>query len=113
MSLSTVERPKNNSSSTTVVRGSVFNESVEARCYDKADSHQKKFEKALLNFVIQDSAPLNTCERIGFKNLIHTLDPKLHIPQRRTVVRMLEKRYEEVKKIIMMFECIVTIMIVF
>ena len=64
--------------------------------YDKKNPKQKQFQDSLLQFVVLDCVPLQITEGQGFQNLIHRLDPKLRIPSRRTLGRMLNAQHLKV-----------------
>lgn len=64
--------------------------------YEKSHINQQKFEYGLLEYIVLDGAPLVTCERPGFKNLIWSIDAKLYVPHRRKLGRMLNTKYSQV-----------------
>lgn len=64
--------------------------------YKKDDPKQKKFDKMLLKFMVKDTMPFSVTDNTGFKNLVHTLDPKINIQSRRTIVRNLDLKFKEV-----------------
>ncbi|KAK0147477.1 Zinc finger BED domain-containing protein 1 [Merluccius polli] len=55
-------------------------------------------DEALVNMVVKDSQPFSIVEDVGFKELIHALDPTYILPTRQTLKAMVGKRYEEAKE---------------
>lgn len=64
--------------------------------YPKSHEKQKRFEDALLDFIIMDSMPFSTVHGVGFNNLITTVDHKLAVPSPRTLGRAMDVKYEKV-----------------
>jgi hypothetical protein len=62
--------------------------------YEKSHQSQILFEKRLLEFVVLDGIPFDVTGKIGFQRLINSLDPKLSIPSRRTLMRRLGKEFQ-------------------
>ncbi len=58
---------------------------------------QEKFNKLVLNFVIQGLHPLSIVERAEFKELFKQVLPSRHVMSRKTLVRMLEDQYISMK----------------
>jgi hypothetical protein len=64
--------------------------------YPIGHEQQIRFENNLVNFIVLDSMPFDTPERVGFNLLMQGLDDKLTIPSRRTVGRQIDTKYEKV-----------------
>jgi len=58
---------------------------------------QEKFNKLVLNFVIQGLHPLSIVERAELKELFKQILPSRHVMSRKTLVRMLEDQYISMK----------------
>ncbi|XP_075999197.1 E3 SUMO-protein ligase ZBED1-like [Genypterus blacodes] len=66
---------------------------------DTSQNFRKKMvDDALLNMVIKDSQPFTIVEDVGFKELIHVLDPTYVLPTRQSLKAMVDKKYEEAKE---------------
>ncbi|CAG7721807.1 unnamed protein product [Allacma fusca] len=65
------------------------------KTYNSNDPIQRKFTKSLLFCIAKDKLPFNVVNGTGFKNMIHTLDPGLHIPSRTTIQRNFKKECEK------------------
>ncbi len=65
-----------------------------------SSSHPKQveFDKALLDFIIEDMRPFNIVQGEGFRKLIHVANSKLTVKHCTTVASWLPRRLEEVKK---------------
>ena len=65
----------------------------------KPDSSKKKLiDHDILNMIVKDMQPLSIVENIGFRQLLHRLDPKYPIIARSTLTQLLPQRYEAEKQ---------------
>ncbi|XP_062872093.1 zinc finger BED domain-containing protein 4-like [Trichomycterus rosablanca] len=62
------------------------------------NSRKKIVDDALVNMVIKDSQPFSIVEDVGFKELIHVLEPTYVLPTRQALKAMVDKQYEEAKE---------------
>ena len=46
-------------------------------------------------FIVKDNLPIKEIENEGFINLINVIVPKLKLPDRKTLSRMIEQRYDQ------------------
>ncbi|KAI2645943.1 hypothetical protein H4Q32_025296 [Labeo rohita] len=58
---------------------------------------QERFDKLILNFIIQGLHPLHTVERPEYIDLFREILPSRHLMSRRTLERMLEDEYTSMK----------------
>ncbi|RXN27893.1 AC transposase [Labeo rohita] len=58
---------------------------------------QERFDKLILNFIIQGLHPLHTVERPEYIDLFREILPSRHLMSRRTLGRMLEDEYTSMK----------------
>lgn len=56
-----------------------------------------EFTNSILNMIITDMRPLSMVEDQGFQKMISTFNPKYVLPSRTYFVKMMEKKYEEIK----------------
>lgn len=62
------------------------------------DPLQRKFDDAVLDFIVEDLRPFNAVSGSGFKKLISVANPRLTVKDRRTYAKKLPKRLEEVQQ---------------
>nr|XP_055071743.1 E3 SUMO-protein ligase ZBED1-like [Misgurnus anguillicaudatus] len=55
-------------------------------------------DEALVNMVIKDSQPFSVVDDVGFRELVHVLDPSYVLPTRKALKSMVDSRYEEAKE---------------
>ncbi|XP_076137405.1 E3 SUMO-protein ligase ZBED1-like [Alosa pseudoharengus] len=55
-------------------------------------------DEALVNMVIKDSQPFSVVDDVGFRELVHVLDPSYVLPTRKALKSMVDTRYEEAKE---------------
>ncbi len=58
----------------------------------------EKITQRICNFIETDMLPLSTVDGKGFRDLINLIEPSYHIPSRRTITRLVETHYEELKQ---------------
>lgn len=58
---------------------------------------QERFDKLILNFIIQGMHPLHTVERPEYRDLFHEILPSRQLISRRTLGRMLDEEYSSMK----------------
>ncbi|XP_076863998.1 uncharacterized protein LOC143516329 isoform X2 [Brachyhypopomus gauderio] len=58
-------------------------------------SRKQMLDEALLNFILTDCQPLSIVESEGFKELVQVLEPSYVLPTRKTIKKMVAKKYEE------------------
>jgi hypothetical protein len=64
--------------------------------YAASDPKQRQFDKAVIQFIVQDMRPFSVVEGKGFERLIHVADPRLTVKHRTTYSReKLPRLYEE------------------
>lgn len=63
---------------------------------------QERFDKLILNFIIQGLHPLLTVERPEYTYLFREILPSTHLMSRRTLGRMLEDEYTSMKSTLSM-----------
>ncbi|XP_028324388.1 zinc finger BED domain-containing protein 4-like [Gouania willdenowi] len=57
-----------------------------------------KVDKALIGMIIKDSQPFSIVEDVGFRELVHVLDPGYRLPNRKSLKAMVEMKYLEAKE---------------
>ncbi|XP_073671376.1 E3 SUMO-protein ligase ZBED1-like [Paramisgurnus dabryanus] len=66
---------------------------------DTSQNYRKKMvDEALVNMVIKDSQPFSVVDDVGFRELVHVLDPSYVLPTRKALKSMVDSRYEEAKE---------------
>ena len=65
--------------------------------YNKTSPQQKSLDDCLLEMLILDMQPASVVEDLGFRRFVNMLDPRYDIPSRRTLMRRLPTKYEEIK----------------
>nr|XP_061832340.1 uncharacterized protein LOC133616769 [Nerophis lumbriciformis] len=58
-------------------------------------TRKQMLDEALLNFIVMDCQPLSIVESEGFRELVQVLEPSYVLPTRKTIKKILEKKYEE------------------
>ena len=66
--------------------------------FKDSDPQQRKFDNAVLDFIIEDLRPFNAVSGTGFKKLISVANPRLTVKDRITYARKLPQRLEEVQR---------------
>jgi hypothetical protein len=66
--------------------------------YPPSNPKQKKFEEAVVDYVILDSAPLSASDGVGFRNMIKVADPQLSCPGRKMVTNMIGRKFDTVSR---------------
>jgi len=77
-----------------VANASVHSSQVQKYAWNSVK--QQEFNKRVLDMVVQDVLPLDAPSGIGLQQLISSIDPKLNIPSRRTIYRLLVEKQERV-----------------
>ena len=65
--------------------------------YAKASPQLKSLNDCLLEMLILDMQPASVVEDLGFKRFVSMLDSHYDIPSRRTLMRRLPTKYQEIK----------------
>ncbi|XP_073670235.1 E3 SUMO-protein ligase ZBED1-like [Paramisgurnus dabryanus] len=66
---------------------------------DTSQNYRKKMvDEALVNMVIKDSQPFSVVDDVGFRELVHVLDPSYVLPTRKALKSMVDSKYEEAKE---------------
>ncbi|XP_061884642.1 zinc finger BED domain-containing protein 4-like [Entelurus aequoreus] len=60
-----------------------------------AATRKQMLDEALLNFIVKDCQPLSIVESEGFWELVQVLEPSYVLPTRKTIKKILVKKYEE------------------
>lgn len=83
------------------VIGKTGQKSTEVNCkkYDENSLKQKLFRKHCLDWIVMDGVPLNSTEKEGFRQLLHSVDDRLNCPSRSTIKSHLDEQYKHVRNI--------------
>jgi len=64
--------------------------------YDANSVKQKEFSKSVLDMIVLEGLPLSFAGSEGLNQLIAGIDPRLTVPSRRTIGRLLNDKHEQV-----------------
>ena len=69
--------------------------------YDPKSSQAQQLNRAVAYYIAKDMPSFYTVEKPGFRNLIHTLDPKYNRPSRKYFTKQeIPRMYGEVKEVV-------------
>ncbi|XP_058487194.1 zinc finger BED domain-containing protein 4-like [Solea solea] len=55
-------------------------------------------DEAVVNMIIKDSQPFSVVEDVGFRELMHLMDPNYILPSRKALKAMVDIKYQEAKE---------------
>ncbi|KAG7526985.1 zinc finger BED domain-containing protein 4-like [Solea senegalensis] len=61
-------------------------------------SRKAMVDEAVVNMIIKDSQPFSVVEDVGFRELMHLMDPNYILPSRKALKAMVDIKYQEAKE---------------
>ncbi|KAF7641461.1 hypothetical protein LDENG_00280640 [Lucifuga dentata] len=65
---------------------------------DSQVTRKQELDDALVDMIVKDAQPYTIVEDVGFKELVHKLDPTYVLPTSQAVKAMIQEKYEESKE---------------